>query len=115
MFGDVVGRMLESIRLKVFPELRRTGRARSFVLEPRAESFRPWSILLCHLMAIYALLHYTISPRAGFEDDDEDENSLSDVAFCARWPAVLSASEVGRTKRLARARRPYIELPEVAA
>ena len=28
----------------------------------------------------------------------EDEDSLSDVAFCARWLAVLSASEVGRTK-----------------
>jgi hypothetical protein len=43
---------------------------------------------------------------AGFEDDDEDSDStelaevLSDVAFCAPWLAVLSASEVGRTKRL---------------
>jgi hypothetical protein len=39
------------------------------------------------------------------EFDDEDSGStelaevLSDVAFCARWLAVLSASEVGRTKR----------------
>jgi hypothetical protein len=36
---------------------------------------------------------------AGFEDEDDDEDSLSDVAFCARWLAVLSASEVGRTRR----------------
>jgi len=33
------------------------------------------------------------------EFQDEDDDSLSDVAFCARWLAVLSASEVGRTKR----------------
>src|SRR5580692_5684372 len=38
---------------------------------------------------------------AGFEDED----SLSDVAFCARCLAVLSASEVGRTKRLTRSPR----------
>jgi hypothetical protein len=25
-------------------------------------------------MAIYALLHYSISPRAGFEDEDDDED-----------------------------------------
>jgi hypothetical protein len=46
-------------------------------------------------------LHHSITPSlraAGFEDDD----SLSDVAFCGRWLAVLSASEVGRTKRLGR-------------
>jgi hypothetical protein len=48
---------------------------------------------------------------AGFEEGDDDEDSdstelaevLSDVAFCARWLAVLSAREVGRTKRLPRA------------
>jgi hypothetical protein len=44
----------------------------------------------------YSILHCSITPRVGFEDED----SLSDVAFCARWLAVLSASEVGRTKRL---------------
>jgi hypothetical protein len=33
----------------------------------------------------------------------EDEDSLSDVAFRARGLAVLSASEVGSTKRLVRA------------
>src|SRR5258708_22536675 len=37
------------------------------------------------------------------EIEDDDEDSLSDVAFCAHWLAVLSASEVGRTKRLVRA------------
>jgi hypothetical protein len=47
----------------------------------------------------------------GFEDEDEDSGStelaevLSDVAFCSRCLAVLSASEVGRTKRLARTHR----------
>jgi hypothetical protein len=35
---------------------------------------------------------------AGFEDDDED--SLSDVAFCAHLVGSSVASEVGRTKRL---------------
>jgi hypothetical protein len=40
---------------------------------------------------------------AGFEDED----SLSDVAFCSRCLAVLSASEVGRTKRLTRAAAAY--------
>jgi hypothetical protein len=44
------------------------------------------------------------SGHQGFEDEDDDEDSLSDVAFCARWLAVLSASEVGRTKRFASAR-----------
>jgi len=47
------------------------------------------------------LAQYSNTPilrAAGFEDDDED--SLSNVAFCARWLAVLSASEVGRTTRL---------------
>src|SRR5258708_28776971 len=44
---------------------------------------------------------------AGFEDSDSTELAevLSDVAFCARWLAVLSASEVRRTKRLVRHRR----------
>jgi hypothetical protein len=46
-------------------------------------------------------LHYSIAPSlrvAGFEDENDDEDGLSDVAFCARWLAVLSASEVGRTE-----------------
>jgi hypothetical protein len=49
------------------------------------------------------LAQYSITPSlrvAGFEDEDDDKDSLSDVAFCARWLEVLSASEVGRTKRL---------------
>src|SRR5258708_25721535 len=41
------------------------------------------------------------------EIEDDDEDSLSDVAFCAHWLAVLSASEVGRTKRLTLPRRTY--------
>jgi len=48
-----------------------------------------------------AVLQHSIAPSlrvAGSEDEDDDEDSLSDVAFCARWLAVLSASEVGRTK-----------------
>jgi hypothetical protein len=45
---------------------------------------------------------------AGSEDDEDSDSTelaevLSDVAFCARWLAVLSAREVGRTKRLPRA------------
>jgi len=54
-----------------------------------------------------AVLQYSNTPSlraAGFEDDDKD--SLSDVAFCARWLAVLSASEVGRTKRLVSSFKP---------
>jgi hypothetical protein len=53
-----------------------------------------------------AVFQYSSTPllrAAGFEDEDDDEDSLSDVAFCARWLEVLSASEVGRTKRLVRA------------
>jgi hypothetical protein len=52
-------------------------------------------------------IHQSLSTKStphhsasGFEDEDDDEDSLSDVAFCARWLAVLSASEVGRAKRL---------------
>ena len=55
-------------------------------------------------------LHHSITPSlraAGFEDEDDEEDSLPDVAFCARGLAVLSASEVGRTKCLVRT-----ELPE---
>jgi hypothetical protein len=39
---------------------------------------------------------------AGFEDSGSTElaDVLSAVAFCAPWLAVLSASEVGRRKRL---------------
>jgi hypothetical protein len=51
---------------------------------------------------IGAVLQHSNTPSlrvAGFEDED-DEDSLSNVAFCARWLVVLSASEVGRTKRL---------------
>jgi len=40
---------------------------------------------------------------AGFEDED----SLSDEAFCARWLAIQSASEVGRTKRFTRSSTNY--------
>jgi hypothetical protein len=58
-----------------------------------------------------AKLQYSITPSLRspeFEDEDDDEDSLSDVAFRARGLAVLSASEVGSTKRLVRRRGPSI-------
>jgi hypothetical protein len=52
---------------------------------------------------IGAVLQHSNTPSlrvAEFEDEDDDEDSLSDVAFCALCSEVLLASEVGRTKRL---------------
>jgi hypothetical protein len=62
-------------------------------LKPRAESCYPFGIKTS--TAVHEIQART--PTI-FEDEDDDEDSLPDVAFCARWLAVLSASEVGKNE-----------------